>query len=270
MNPNAPTLPELQRMMREHLLQRGSGEAAVYVVADGLDPGERLNIYANTSASALMKALQLSFPAVQHIVGAEFFEGAARLFADQAPPSSAWLDEYGADFPGFLEQLPQAASLPYLPDVARLEWQVNLVLHAPDAKPLEIARLAQLDGGELAQMRFKPHPAARLLRCHFPADIIWHAVLEQDDRAMAAIDLVDEPVWLLVHRTDSGIDVLRLTESEWDVTAALFCGQPLHEALEKSPCADAQALLAAHLVRGCFMDFDSPRALFEPRIRKIR
>ena len=252
MKPHAPTLIELQHAIRQSLLSGGDGDASAFVINEGLDPGERLGIYRNTSAGVLVTALQLAFPAVQHVVGPEFFEGAARLFVAEAPPRSAWLDEYGADFPEFLARLAQAASVPYLPDLARLEWQVNLVLHAADAEPLELACLATLDEAELEDLRFEPHPAAQLLRCEFPADAVWHAVLERDDGAMAAIDLADGPIWLLVQRTASGVDVVRLSKPEWRIAAALFSGQPLGAALAAASCAEPHSLLAAHLARGCY------------------
>jgi len=252
MNWPAPTLLELQQAIRHSLLDGVDGGASSWVIKDGLEPKERLGIYRNTSASVLVTALQLAFPAVQHVVGPEFFEGAARLFAAEAPPRSAWLDEYGADFPQFLAQLAQAASLPYLPDLARLEWKVNLVLHAADAEALEIARLAILSEAELEDLRLEPHPAAQLLRCEFPADAVWHAVLARDDDAMAAIDLADGPVWLLVQRVRGEIHVARLSEPEWRVGAALFSGQPLGAALAQASCDEPHTLLAAHLARGCY------------------
>lgn len=270
MYPHAPTLLELQRTIRQNLLHGAGGDASAYVIEDGWAPEERLGIYRNTAAGVVTTALQLAFPAVRYLVGPEFFAGAAHLFAAQSPPRSAWLDEYGAEFPDFLARLAQAASVPYLPDVARLEWQINLALHAPDAKPLELECLAQLNDAELAQLRFEPHPAARPLRCEFPADAIWHAVLERDDAAMAAIDLADSPVWLLVCRTENGIDVVRMREWEWRVTAALLSRQPLHAALENAPYVEACALLAAHLVRGCFMAVSSACETFEPQFERIR
>lgn len=264
MKSHAPTLIELQHAIRQSLQGGVDGDASAFVINEGLDPGERLGIYRNTSVGVLVTALQLAFPAVQHVVGPEFFEGAARLVAAEAPPRSAWLDEYGADFPQFLAQLAQAASVPYLPDVARLEWKVNLVLHAADAEPLEIARLATLGEAELEDLRFEPHPAAQLLRCEFPADAVWHAVLERDDDAMAAIDLADGPIWLLVQRTESGIDVVRLSEPEWRVAAALFSGQPLGAALAAASCAEPHTLLAAHLARGCYTSCSLAHAAIAP------
>jgi hypothetical protein len=191
---------------------------------------------------------------VQHLVGSEFFEGAARLFCQAAPPRSAWLDEYGAEFPAFLARMPQAASVPYLADVASLEWQVNIVLHAPDARALDLARLARLGEEALGDLRLMPHPAARLQRCEFPSDAIWRAVLEESDQALSAIDLGDGPVQLLVHRTADGVDMLRLSDDEWRITTALFAGERVHAALAQASAADGHTLVAACLARGCFAE----------------
>lgn len=254
MNPKMPTLLELQRAMQKSLLQGADEDIAGYVIANGLERRARLGIYRNTCASALASALHLSFPTIEHLVGVEFFDGVARLFAAGAPPRSASLDEYGADFAEFLAHFPQASALPYLADVARLEWQINVALHAADAVPLDIGRLAVLTETALAQVRLEPHPAVRLLRCEFPADAIWRAVLERDEPAMAAIDLADGPVWLLVQRTPGGIEVTRLAEREWRLTAALLSRRPLQQALEEAPCDNVHALLAAQLARGYFAD----------------
>ncbi|RQS72615.1 DUF2063 domain-containing protein [Burkholderia sp. Bp8963] len=254
-----PSLVELQQAMVRSLLRDADdagddrdADAAAAVVADGLDPRSRLSIYRNTATSVLVNALRLAFPAVQRLVGAAFFEGAARVFCSAAPPHSAWLDEYGAQFPAFLAQMPQAESVPYLADVARLEWQVNGVLHAPDMAPLDPARLAQLDEDALRVLRLQPHPAARLLRCAYPADVVWRAVLEQDDEALRAIELADGPVHLLVQRVAEGVDTLRLSAGESRIATALFAGEALGEALARAPDANGHALVGICLARGCF------------------
>ncbi|TAM18735.1 MAG: DUF2063 domain-containing protein [Pandoraea sp.] len=256
MNPHAATLSELQRAVRCHL--HGAGDdASAWIVPDGFTPDARLAIYSNTATAVLVNAIGLAFPAVQRLVGAACFEGAARRFIDVSPPDSAWLDEYGATFPAFLARLPETASIPYLDDVARLEWQVNGVLHAPDTPALEVVRLASLDEGALGALRLYPHPAVRLAHCTLPADAIWRAVLEQDDLAMREIRLDDGPVNLLVQRTARGIDVVRLGEGEHRVAMALFAGEAIRDALSPVPPTDGYALLAMLLARGCFAEFTS-------------
>jgi hypothetical protein len=251
----APTLLELQRAVRQDLLGLADGDSSEYVVPDGLAPQSRLAIYRNTANSTLLSALRLTYPAVQALVGSEFFEGAARLFIEQYPPSSALLDSYGKSFPEFLAQMPQAASLAYLPDTARLEWAVNEVLHAPDAKPLDLQRLEQLDEAEMQAIRFVPNPAARVLESCFPVDAIWHAVLTRDDSAMANINLAADPVWLYIHRGGaSGVEVDRIPAWQCRFTAALLAGRLLRDALVDAPDAQAPVWLASLLASECFVD----------------
>lgn len=253
MNSHSPTLAELQQAVQLSL-HGAADDAAAWIAPDGLVPDARLSIYRNTATSVLVNALRLAFPAVQRLVGAECFEGAARRFIAASPPRSAWLDEYGAAFPAFLAQLSETASVPYLADVAYLEWQVNGVLHAPDLPVLDLARLASLDDGALGALRLFPHPAARLAHCDFPVDAVWRAVLEQDTPAMQAIRLDGGPVHLLVQRVTDGVDMIRLGNGEYRIATALFAGEPVRDALFHATHADGYALVAMLLARGCFAD----------------
>lgn len=243
-----PALLELQQALRAQLL------------GDALPPDDeralRLAIYRNTCLSTLVNALRLSFPAVQRLVGVEFFDGSAREFIRRHPPASAWLNDYGAGFAGFLSGFVPAATLPYLADVARLEWTVNRALHADDAPGLDLARLAALHQSARSRVSFTAHPALSLLRLEFPADAIWRAVLDQDAAAMAAIDLASGPVHLLIERDASGVQVRRLNVARWQFTARLCAGEPLYSALDDGPDADISAWLAEHLSSGRFIDFN--------------
>lgn len=257
-NPSTPTLLELQAAFRRDLLGlgNGSGSESEYVVADGLAPQARLAVYRNTATGTLVTALRLSYPAVKALIGAEFFEGAARLFIEQSLPSSAHLNSYSALFPDFLARMPEAASLAYLPDAARLEWAVNEVLHAPDTAPLDLTRLAQLEHDGLETVTFTPSPSVRLLQSAFPVDVIWRAVLDSDERTLAQINLVTDPVWLMIRRSASGIDVERIEQWQWQFAATLLAGYPLDAAPVNASEAEAHIWLASLLALGCFTDID--------------
>jgi len=250
-----PSLLELQRAMRASLVVHDDRGISAHVVPGGIDPAERLDIYRNTFASVLTTALRLSYPAVHRLVNAEFFEGAARIFIEAHPPTTACLDDYGKEFPCFLSDFEPAASLPYLPDVARLEWAVNRALHVPDTESLDPRRLAALAEAERARVCFVPHPSLSLVRVDHPADRIWHAVLQEDDSALSEIDPGESPAWLLVQRLPSGIEVRRMSESAWRFTSALCAGRTLAVALDEARYFDASALLADHLAAGRFADF---------------
>jgi hypothetical protein len=251
----APSLLELQRAMRASLVVHDDRGISAHVVPDAFEPAERLDIYRNTFASVLTTALRLAYPAVYRLVGAEFFEGAARIFIEAHPPTGACLDDYGEELAGFLSDFGPAASLPYLPDVARLEWAVNRALHAPNTQPLDPRRLAALAEAERAHVCFAPHPSVSLVRADHPADLIWRAALEEDDAALSAIDPGAGSTWLFVQRLPTGVEARRMSESAWRFTSALCVGTPLAAALDEARDFDASALLADHLAAGRFVDF---------------
>lgn len=259
-----PSLLELQQALRRSIVEGDDGEAVRHVLDAGLAPRERLAIYRNTFTLTLVRALRLSFPAVDRLVGAEFFDAAARDFIAGQPPLSSWLDEFGGGFAGFLERFAPAATLPYLGDVARLEWTVSRALHAPDAEPLDLAALAAVPEAGQAGLRFAPHPSLGLVQSRFPADAIWRAVLDEDEAALAALDLSAGPAWLLVQRGPAGIEVLRLEEPLWRFVRALCAGHPLGAALADHGNIDAPAALAALLAQGRLAGFELAPSVAPP------
>jgi hypothetical protein len=251
-----PSLLEVQSAMRVRLLDDANPVAAA-LLAEALTRADRLSIYRNTSRIALTNTLRLNYPAVQRLVGEDFFAAAADIFITKEPPRMAWLDFYGAAFPEFLERFKPAASLPYLPDVARLERAVSRALHAADAKGLAPAELANLPQSAQSSVSFVPHPSVCLLSSEYPVDAIWRAVLAGDDAALAAIDLDSGGDWLLVERAAGGVEVTRLDEQCWRFAEALFAGWPLPDALRRADSDDAPAWLAAHIAAGRFVGFAS-------------
>lgn len=250
-----PTLLETQRELQELLL----GDQPT--PADH-DWAQRIVIYRNTCLSTLVNALSISFPAVRRLVGAEFFEGASRQFILEHPPASACLNDYGAALPDFLRGFAPAAGLPYLGDVAELEWAVNRALHASDVPGLDLAQLGELGEAALPHLSFVAHPSLTLLELDTPADLIWSAVLNEDDSAMGSIALQGDPVLLMVERDAAGVQVRRLQEAAWRFTRRLCDGAPLHVALASGGdgvddrAEVLQTVLADHLVRGRFVRFE--------------
>ena len=264
-----PSLLEIQTAVRRVLI--GIGDAMTMpILDDALTPADRLNIYRNTSRTALTNALRLNFPAVQRLVGGDFFAAAADVFITREPPRTAWLDFYGDGFPQFLQSFEPAAALIYLPDVARLERAVGHAFHAVDAKPLEYSELLDIAPSAQGRVRFTPHPSLSLVFSPYPVDAIWRSVLAQDDVALAAIDLTGGAVRLLVERRAGEIEVTRMDERQWKFAEVLFTGHSLSAALVMADHPDATTWLAAHLAAGHFSDFalsdaESPVAAEHPQ-----
>jgi len=162
-----PTLHEVQQAFAA-VLRGGTGSAPTdWVVADDFTAGERVGIYRNSCRSVLADVLRMTYPAVDRLVGRDFFEIAAERFCAGQPPDSGYLNAYGGAFADFLAALPEvAAALRYLPDVARFEWALNCAANAAEAPLLDMAGLAGVDPEQHGGLRFVPHPSVRLLDLH--------------------------------------------------------------------------------------------------------
>jgi hypothetical protein len=248
-----PTLLETQTAMQASLLHRDSRAVSAMLARNV--PADRLDIYRNTFVHTLTRALRLSFPATERLVGVEFFEGTAQVFIAEHPPRAAWLDQYGGDFPGFLRCFPPATSIAYLGDVAELEWAVNSALHAADVAPLDVAGLGAIGAEDKLRSCFIPHPSVQLLRLDHPADVIWRAVLDSDDDALGKIDLGCGPRNILVERRSTGVEVECPDEPAWSFLARLCAGASIEAALVDSSDFDCSAALAEHLALGRFAAF---------------
>ena len=114
-------------------LQRGFAQAVLAGDAAGMDFAQgrvsaaaALQVHRNTIIGALVNALRLTYPSVDAVVGEAFFDQAAATFAEHNPPDTARLAGYGEGFGDFLAA--HVPSLPYLPDVARLDRAIDRAL----------------------------------------------------------------------------------------------------------------------------------------------
>jgi len=193
----------------------------------GKAEAKRYAVYRNNVTVSLIDALAEVYPAVQRIVGVEFFRTMARFHVRETPPTSPLLFEYGRDFPAFIDIYPYARELPWLADVARLERAWLDAYHAADATPLAAAELAAIPPERLADLVFAPHPATRLARSRYAAVTILAA--NREDGPSQEID-ASEAEDALITRPDAEVVVRRLAPGQFEFLSALLAGDPLGEA----------------------------------------
>ena len=133
----------------------------------------RFAVHRNNVVAGLVEALEARFPAVEKIVGKEFFVAMARAFIQKRPPRSLLLATYGDEFAEFIGAFEPAHELPYLADVARIEAARTRTYHAADAAPLGASELAQLDAKALSDLRVDLHPSLEIVRSAHPVVTIW-------------------------------------------------------------------------------------------------
>jgi len=251
-----PTLHEIQDLFREALLGEPEPKLVDLVERDGLDPRARLAVYRHHVFITLTATLEAAFPVVCKLVDRRFFAYVADAFIRQHPPVDPCLDEYGSAFPGFLGAFEPCAGLPYLPDVARLEWAIHLAAQAPDVAPLDRALLASLAPAEMARLRFMRRPGLAYLVSAWPVDRIWRA---HQSESGPMPDLGVGGACLEICPSGEGVLLRPLEPAVLTFRKALFSGTTLGEALEEAarrdPDLDVAGLIRAFLDDNLFSSF---------------
>lgn len=137
------------------------------------DIDRRFAVYRNNVVTGLIDALRAGFPAVERIVGEEFFVAMAHVYVRARPPRAPMMFLFGDDFGDFIATFPPAAEIPYLADIARVETARLSAFHAADEAPLEAAALAGQAPGALFELRVTTHPSLHVVRSAYPIATIW-------------------------------------------------------------------------------------------------
>src|SRR5262245_34112282 len=109
-----PALLELQRSFSAALLTEDAQDVGRHILEEGFSAAQRLRIYRNTCRSTLAATLRMVYPAVERLVGRDFFDAAAEQYVARCPAGTAYLNQYGRAFAQFLARLPSASGVPYL------------------------------------------------------------------------------------------------------------------------------------------------------------
>ena len=160
-----PSLRELQQGFAAAVLAP-PGTAPAFGVVPPETGAERIGIYRTAFAANCRNALGASYPVVRRLTGAPFFHAAVDAFVRAAPSVSGDLNVYGDTFGDFLAGYAPAAALPYLPDVARLEWAQDEAQRAADLAPTPdvlLAALVATPADRLAALVLALGPSCRLI-----------------------------------------------------------------------------------------------------------
>ena len=216
----------------------------------------RMAIYRANMAAAAGKALASTYPVIRQVVGDALFDGLANEYRRGTPSTSGDLTGFGATFDAFVDSFEHTRSLPYLPDLARLEWAVHLAYGAADAPDWDAAALAAVEPERQADIRLHWSPGLAVVASVFPIVRVWQ--LHQPghdgdfsvdwDRAQAA----------LVARDGFAVTVVDCDPGAAAFLDASLAGAPLGDAaaaaLQTHPSFDLGTLLghafAARLVCG--------------------
>ena len=214
-----------------------------------------LHVYQNNYRAQLIGCLQQSYPQLRAWIGDEAFLHAAAKHIERQPPHAWTLDAYGAEFDGTL-----LALFPDNPDMHQLawiEWALGAAFVAPDAAPLALAGLADIDW-ESARLTFSP--SLRLAPLTTNAADIWWAM--NDGAARIDGQMLEAAGGVMVWRRGyvsclralDAIEYSALTQLQADGSFADLCALLVDRLGEEQGTTKAGSLLAewvgAELITG--------------------
>ena len=251
-----PELRALQSDFAAALRGRDAGSAVHRWLAGDADHAERrLGVYRANMVSAADKALSAAYPVIRQVVGGEFFHGLAREYQRGTPSASGDLNEFGAVFDSFLATFEHVQTMPWLPDLARLEWAAHRAYGAADAPDWDPAGLSAVDPEQQSAIRFQWSPGLAVIASPHPIVRVW--TIHQpgyDGEFSVAWDVAETA---LVARDGFVVTVTGCGPGEAAFVAASLAGLPLGDAaeaaLQRQPDFDLGALLgrAIHARQVC-------------------
>jgi hypothetical protein len=249
----APALGRLQQAFAAAVARGGDGEAfASHLAGEPSLARRRLAIYRRAIEANLGRALRGAYPVLARLVGDGFFDEAAGQFGQASPPESADLNRYGAGFASFLAAYGPASGLPWLSDVARLEWARHESLMAADAPGLDFEALARVPEAGQPGLRFEFHASVRLVRSAWPVLAIWKANQPERDGLADREEGADD---VLVWREEVGVRMALVEPREADFVASLLQGADLEAAAAAAQDWDFAPALGRLAARGMLAGF---------------
>ncbi|WP_018412734.1 HvfC/BufC N-terminal domain-containing protein [Methyloversatilis thermotolerans] len=246
------TLLESQRLFAAALLTPGGDDALLHRLSG--EPARNralLSIYRRTSIANAVSALELSHPVCARLVGAQGFEALVRHYRVAIASRDGDLNRYGLLFADFLDGFEPARALPYLPDVARLEWRVHAASMAADCEPADHTVFAASSIDELAVSTLRCTPGFALLESAWPVVDIWSQHQESDRDPQVELARGECAV---VWREGLRVRVIAVTQAEHAFWAVVSAGgsieQGWHAASALQSGFDLAASLAGAIAHG--------------------
>jgi Putative DNA-binding domain len=185
----------------------------------------RLAVYLAGYRDRIVEALGNDYPAVRRVLGAGAFGSLAVRYARAFPSGSHDLGCVGQFLPSFLTGDVLEEGLPFLPDLARLEWALAEAFIAADETPLAWCDLVGEDPATIAQRPLRLKAGSAVVRSAWPVLALWQLRDQADDAIDVAVE--GQPQTVLVHRDGHEIRCLLADTAEADLVEAAAQGASL-------------------------------------------
>lgn len=186
-----------------------------------------LDVYRTGYYVRLTEALESTFETVAAVMGATAFRRVARGFTDLHPSKTYNLNDYGKEFPRYLQKTQKKK--PYLAEVADFELQVMRIFHLP-SQEYTAPDFSSLDA---EAQYFVFAPGAALIAFNHRIYDLW----SKRRRITKGFWPANFPThqWVLAYKNGDLLFFVKLARSQYEICRRLVAGKPVAEAITGLP-----------------------------------
>jgi hypothetical protein len=193
----------------------------------------RLGVYANAYFERLFESMEADFPLILWVLGEENFRRLSAHYLIKHPSSSPNISDLGEALPNFLQAHPYAKQWPYLPDLARLEWEIAQSMWSHRLPPLDTASLKSIPETDWPKAKIVLDPTVRLLKTEWPVNRLRDKHAATNHKNPPRLDKKN-PQWLLLYR-DDWVQVKIIDQPRWFALQRLQAGVTLGDLCDQLP-----------------------------------
>jgi len=264
----------LNRGLSDHISTHGDSvgvnELDNLLVDSDFTSEQLISIHRNNYVVSLKGSLQQLFPATQALVGNRYFAHVSHQFIDHCPLTEPHLDFYGGAFANFIKDLKALKDMPFVAQMAELEWHLDRISDMHYVKNFDFQRLSEIDESQVMGIHFSLATTCYLLSSDTNL-IALHEDLSAPKRP-GEIDHADKTgyrkqSYILVLQNQQGDSaVMPLTSQHWRWLQGLTNGLSLSQLceIEQTELSTLMKQITDWIALGCIDTFSLKAAKYQP------
>ena len=206
-------LNELQYQFSDALLYKNDLVSTQIKNKKAFSNNELLQIHRNNFIMGVTESLCATYQHTLALVGEAFFNAVTRQFILQHPPHENNMMTYGLGFSDYLGALAQLKSLPYVAEMARFEWLLELTTNKPvQTSLIDLAQLALVEPQQLETITFQVITQVSLFSSEQNVQHLYRMIInnnvEQSD--------LNKPCFIaLKKQVDFSVELISLNKDEF-------------------------------------------------------
>ena len=229
-------MKHIQESISRHIFDRDVYEEFSFIkpYATSEELKERLDVHRQTILENLVNALKITYPCIWKLVGESCARGIALSYIHDLGnlPKDGRAHDFGNNFPEYLKEFPSIKHIPYLSDVAKLEWLKSLSYHARISHKISFENIQNLNEDQLYKTCFEFNDSFHLLcSCH-PLLEIQEIVDNNQENAKLSIN-EESFHYYVIYQKDYIVSTAEIEESHFLFLTLLREGKYFGDAADK-------------------------------------